>query len=95
MTLLIIDDEPIWLAYCQRQGCDTCATLEEALIKIETGQYKLVIVSSRLMAIVPELAQRARVEVATGQPTTGEARDAFRAGAEDYFAKDFHRRLGD
>lgn len=57
--------------------------------------YSLIIVSSLLLADVPALVRLGiRVEVATGLPATGEQLRAYGAGAVDYWAKDFGRRLG-
>lgn len=95
MTTLVIDDEPKWLAHCRRQGADTCPTVAAALRLLATKDYTRIIVSSLLLADVPKLVRLGvRVEVATGLPATGEQLRAYGAGAVDYWAKDFGRRLG-
>lgn len=94
LTTLVIDDEPKWIAHCEGQGADTCPTVAAALELMGATDYTRVIVSNRLLANVPALvALGVRVEVATGLPATAEQLRAYGAGAVDYYAKDFRRRL--
>ncbi len=85
--ILIIDDEPRWLAYWQAQGVDTVSPQEATT---QSTGYQIAIVGSRFLSCIPVLRQNGvAVLVATWQPTTQEAKLAYRAGAVEYLTKSF------
>lgn len=96
MVTLVIDTEPKWIAHQQEQGAIIARSIDEAmplLLDADKG-IEQIIVSSRQLSSVAGLVEIARgigvgVIVVTGQPTTREAIEAYRAGAVDYRAKDF------
>jgi len=98
LRILIIDDEPLWLSYAKRDldGFETVVALDKktALAELETGQFDLIIASSRSLDVVEVIARRysyTRVVVTTVQPTIREAVAAYRVGAIRYFPKSFGR----
>lgn len=80
MRTLVIDDEPIWLAYVTKLGYDTDQSAN-------WDDYDTVIISSRFMNRIKPTS--ARIVVASGSPTEAEAIKAYRSGAKEYITKDF------
>jgi len=91
MHILVIDPDPTYRAYWLNKGTYAVCTLTAALAYIESNPpYDKIIVSSRLLDCIPELVRHnLRVEVVTALPTVGEAVEAYRAGASDYYVKEF------
>ncbi len=95
--ILVIDDEPSWLDFTRNNlgmtfDVDLALDLKTALVKLKKNGYDLIIASAHRFDVLRTINEQypgKRVVVATGQPTTREAINAYRLGVFDYFAKDF------
>ena len=98
MRILIIDDEPRWIAFARDdlevEGFEIVVARDAkaAIAELEDDQFALVIASSRSMDLLEVISREysdKKVVVTTVQPTTQEALAAYRLGAMRYFAKSF------
>ncbi len=96
--ILLIDDEPRWINFAKSDLSKfeivVVPDTKTALAELETGQFDLVIASSRRLDTLEAIARKytdKRVVVTTVQPTTQEALAAYRLGAIRYFTKSFGR----
>lgn len=96
IRILIIDDEPRWLDFAQRDlgGFEIVIArdINTAIAELEEDQFDLVIASSGYLPILDIISQRfadKRVMVTTIKPSTQEALEAYRNGAVRYVEKSF------
>ncbi len=96
--ILIIDDEPRWIDFAQKDlgmldfEIVVAPDTETALACLADNRFDLVIASSRRLDVLEVIAQHyadKRVVVTTMQPTTQEARAVYRLHALNYFPKSF------
>ncbi len=95
--ILIIDNEPKWIDFARDNlgmifEVEVATDLVSALVKLKEERYELIIANSRYLDVLKMINEKypeKRVVVATGQPNTREAINAYRLGVFDYFAKDF------
>ncbi len=95
--ILIIDDEPRWISFIKNDlgtsfEVEVANNLKTVLTKLRENHYKLIITGSNCLDILKAFNKKypeKRVVVATGQPSTDEAINAYRLGVFDYFPKDF------
>jgi DNA-binding NtrC family response regulator len=101
MRILIVDDEPHWVEFAQKDLrndlnrfiIDIAKDKQTALEALARQDYTLVIASSRRLDVLEAIRKQHtnnRVIVTTIQPTTTEARDAYSLGALRYFPKSFN-----
>src|SRR5262245_54827797 len=102
--ILVVDDESLVrssiCALCRALGHDTeeCASGEEALARLETAEFDLVLLDLGLrgrhgMAVLPEIAALAEapaVVILTGLGDVPTAVEAMRRGAADFLQKPVH-----
>ena len=101
VRILIIDDEPRWLAFAKDNlgtafEVEVANSQEMALAMLAQNRYDLIIANARWIDVLKTIGKKhpdKRVVVATGQPSTREAIATYRLGALDYFAKDFRREV--
>lgn len=96
--ILIIDNEPRWIEFAENdiKGCDivVASNIDMALGELEKDQFDLVIASSGYLEILESISKRfadKQVMITTVKPSTREALDAYRKGAERYITKSFHK----
>jgi DNA-binding NtrC family response regulator len=94
--ILIVDDEPRWLDFAKNDlgkfEIVVATSIEKAIKELEGDRFDLVIASSRYLHVLEVISKKysdKRVVVATVQPTTQEALQAYRLGAVRYFPKSF------
>lgn len=97
VRILIIDNEPRWLKFVKSDlnifEIVVAPNTKKALAKLKRDKFDLVIASSKNLEILETISKKysdKRVVVTTVQPTTREARDAYRLGAVRYFPKSFN-----
>jgi len=98
IRILIIDDEPRWIEFVKdnlsKFEIIVAPDIRTALDELAANRFDLIIASSRRMDVLEVIARKysdKRVVVTTVQPTTQEARTAYKLGALRYFAKSFNR----
>jgi two-component system, OmpR family, KDP operon response regulator KdpE len=95
--ILIIDDEPRWLEFAQRDliGRYEVAVAKDAaaaLEKLRVANYDLVIASTRRLDVVEQIRREYAdkpIMVMTIRPTTQEASQVYGLGATRYVSKSF------
>lgn len=95
--ILIIDDEPRWLEFAQRDlvGRYEVAVAKDvavALEKLRAADYDLVIASTRRLDVVEKIRREYAnkpIMVMTIRPTTQEATQVYGLGATRYVSKSF------
>lgn len=99
IRILIIDNEPRWIDFVKTDlgGFEIIVApdIETAIKELEKDQFHLVIASSGYLEILEEISRRfsdKQVVVTTVQPSTKEARDAYRKGAIRYITKSFRQK---
>lgn len=96
IRILIIDNEPRWLEFAQKDlevfEIVVAKTADDALAELEQDMFDLVIASSRNLGVLEVIAEKfadKRVIVTTIRPSTDEALQAYRLGAVRYLPKSF------
>ncbi len=97
VRILIIDNEPRWLDFVKNDlhtfEIVVAPDAKTALAELKKDKFELVIASSNNLEILETISKKysdKRVVVTTVQPSTREARDAYRLGALRYFSKSFN-----
>lgn len=97
VRILIIDNEPRWLDFVKNDlhkfEIVVAPDTKTALAELKKDKFDLVIASSKNLEILETISEKysdKRVVVTTVQPSTREARDAYRLGAVRYFSKSFN-----
>ena len=96
LNILIIDDEPRWINFTKKNpemfNIVAVSDVETAMKELAMGQFDLVIASARHLDTLKMIHERyvdKPMVVTTVEPTSQEARQAYRLGARRYFAKSF------
>jgi DNA-binding NtrC family response regulator len=97
VRILIIDNEPRWLDFVKNDlhkfEIVVAPDTKTALAELKKDKFDLVIASSKNLEVLETISEKysdKRVVVTTVQPSTREARDAYRLGAVRYFPKSFN-----
>jgi DNA-binding NtrC family response regulator len=96
LNILIIDDEPRWINFARNNPglfkIVAVSNIETAVSELAKEKFDLVIASSRhlnTLKVISEKYADQPMVVTTVEPTSQEARNAYRLGARRYFAKSF------
>ncbi len=95
--ILIIDDEPRWLEFAQRDlvgryEVEVAKDATAALEKLRVANYDLIIASTRRLDVVEKIRREhidKPIMVMTIRPTTQEASQVYSLGATRYVSKSF------